>query len=181
MTQAKLDMDKQIRASVSPRGAEYENAHRALVHAMYQAEIYGHASPQAKSAAARYGQLISRGWKCRLVARLTDFAMDGCDGATRERVRQWQRQTFGQSVASRFLTKWAQPGAGSRGQDDFLNPSLTPEAAILWDRHKESLRSAMEALKAELDAGVIKSPSVTARAGSKRSVATDGGQSLSAS
>jgi hypothetical protein len=146
-------MDQRISASASPKGEDYEKAALALRNAMYQAEIFGPSSIQARAAAARYGQFISRGWKCRLVAKLTDYALDGCDGATRERVRAWQRATFGRSVASRFLTKWAQPGAGSRGQDEFLNPERLSEARRLWEKHQETLRERLSELKASLDSG----------------------------
>lgn len=96
------------------------------------AAAHGAGSPEARGLRAQYGQAISRGWRAWLVELLTEHAAAHPDQATRERVRSWQRSTFGHACSSQALARWARPGAGDRGADTWTTSELTAEARELY-------------------------------------------------
>lgn len=107
---------------------------------------YGPGSSQARAAAGRFSQVTGRVWRAYLVTELTDFALAGITGTTRERVRLWQRSTFGQAICSRDLSRWAQPGCGSRGSSFEVPPSRVAVATDLWQRYQGALAASLKAV-----------------------------------
>lgn len=105
----------------------------------------GTSNSEARAAAARYGQLATRGWQSWLIGVLTDFAITRPEAVTRERVRAWQHEVFGRAVASASLARWAQPGgAGARGADGFADRDRTEQARTLFERYREAMKPAVE-------------------------------------
>jgi hypothetical protein len=110
----------------------------------------GTSNSEARAAAARYGQLATRGWQSWLVGALTDFAITKPEAATRERVRAWQQSVFGTANASASLARWAQPGgAGARGSDGFADPLRTEAARELFERFRDAMKPAIERRKSK--------------------------------
>ena len=110
---------------------------------------YGPGSPQARAAAGRYSQVAGRVWRAYLVTELTDFALAGITGTTRERVRLWQRATFGQAICSRDLSRWAQPGCGSRGTTFTVPPARVAVSIDLWTRYQGALAASLKEVESQ--------------------------------
>lgn len=105
----------------------------------------GTSNSEARAAAAKYGQLATRGWQSWLVGVLTDFAITKPEAATRERVRAWQQSVFGTANASASLARWAQPGGpGSRGSDGFADQDRSEQARTLFEKYRAAMKPAVE-------------------------------------
>jgi hypothetical protein len=91
-------------------------------------------------AIARCGVLV-RQWHYGLVTELTDVVFLDHDVA-REYVRSWQKETFGQSIASRSLRNYAveEHNGGGRAQRDPLNADAVERARELFSEYRDRLK-----------------------------------------
>lgn len=94
----------------------------------------------ARSAAAAYGGLIKR-WRRWLIEEITDVTLLGVD-TSRESVRKWQSEVFGQAVASSRLCKYSKPerSGGGRAEPIQLLPGLAEAAEKFYARYSEKLK-----------------------------------------
>jgi hypothetical protein len=94
------------------------------------------------AAAGRLGGFVGKAWRRWLVTVLTDYALRESDAetlATRERVRDWQRATFGQALSSRHLTRYAQ-SLGYRGEDLMISPAISGRCSSTFKKYRDALR-----------------------------------------
>lgn len=94
------------------------------------------------AAAGRFGVFVGKSWHTWLVTLLTDDALrrSGAQAlSTRERVRDWQRATFGQALSSRHLTRYAQ-AFGYRGDDLVISKEISARCAAMFEKYKDALR-----------------------------------------
>lgn len=92
------------------------------------------------AAIARCGALARR-WRSALVTSLTEVVFLDHDVA-REYVRGWQQETFGQSIASRDLRRYAdeERNGGGRAQRDPLNADAVERARWLFSEYRDRLK-----------------------------------------
>lgn len=99
------------------------------------------ASGESRKAAGRYGAYRGKAWRTWLITVLTDSALREAGAtslATRERVRRWQHDTFGQALSSRYLSQYAQ-SLGYRGEDLGIRRTLGARYARLFEKYKHEL------------------------------------------
>ena len=92
---------------------------------------------ERRSLAAKIGG-VKRRWCTVLIGLLTDEAFK--DGSvSREKVREWQQETFGQAVASGKLSAYATPTRDGGGRSDFAAPSAMVAAQMkkLFKDHRD--------------------------------------------
>lgn len=94
-----------------------------------------------RSASAVYGGVVKR-WRSWLIEQITDAALAGCD-TSRDRVREWQRSVFGQSVSSAELKRYAKPerSGGGRSLPLAMDDVTKQEAAAFYQRHKNDVKT----------------------------------------
>ena len=88
---------------------------------------------ECRSIAAKIGG-VKRRWCTVLVALLTDEAFKD-RSVSREKVREWQQQTFGQAVASGKLSAYATRSRDGGGRSEFAAPPAKV-AAQMWELFK---------------------------------------------
>lgn len=138
-------IEAQLRPGTAQAPTVFDRVFRARDEVSSLAARDGSSSSETRSAAARYGQLATRGWQAWLMGVLTDFAITRPEAATRERVRAWQHEVFGRANASASLARWAQPGgAGARGADGFADQDRTEHARALFEKYREAMKPAIE-------------------------------------
>ena len=93
-----------------------------------------------RAAAAAYGGVVKR-WRGWLIEQITAETLHGCD-TSRDRVREWQKELFGQSCASAQLKRYAKPERSGGGRARPINASYSAEreAAALFYRYKDSAK-----------------------------------------
>lgn len=93
-----------------------------------------------RAAAAAYGGVVKR-WRRWLIEQITEVALAGHD-TSRDSVRGWQRQVFGQSIASGGLSRYATPerSGGGRSAPMRQNEGLELEAAAFYQEHKDDVK-----------------------------------------
>lgn len=95
----------------------------------------------ARAAAAAYGGVVKR-WRRWLIENLTFVALRGID-TSRAGVRDWQIETFGQSVASSLLKQYAKAersGGGRVGRIQ-LRPDVEAEVRSFYIAHSKRIKS----------------------------------------
>ncbi|MFZ6774604.1 hypothetical protein ACO0LB_18020 [Undibacterium sp. SXout7W] len=95
---------------------------------------------EARSAAAAYGGLVKR-WRRWLIEEITDATLMDVD-TSREKVRSWQSQVFGQAVASERLSKYGRPerSGGGRSEAITLPDGFEDAAERFYKRYAEKIK-----------------------------------------
>lgn len=95
---------------------------------------------QRRAAAGALGGLVKR-WDAFVIATLTaDILGDARPG--RERVRDWQRATFGKSCASSALARYAQEArtGGGRGEAVTVPQPIEQQTVALFQQYAQRFR-----------------------------------------
>lgn len=99
---------------------------------------------EARSRAAEFGGLVKR-WRAFLIERLTQAVLEatGAD-CSRQWAREWQRNTFGKSIASKTLSRFghADRTGGGRRRESEIPVDIEARAAAIYQRFAPALRDA---------------------------------------
>lgn len=92
------------------------------------------------SAMAAFGGVTKR-WRRWLIEELTEIALQGKD-TSRQRVADWQKHTFGQSVSATRLNVYAheERSGGGRAAPLDIHPNVSFEAGNFYMHHKDDIK-----------------------------------------
>lgn len=95
---------------------------------------------EQRAAAAAFGGLVKR-WRRHIILELTELAFSNME-TSRERVRQWQQDYFGQSLASAQLRRYARPERSGGGRVAQHEPDdwVGDECAAFYERVRDAIR-----------------------------------------
>lgn len=123
----------------SPAGVSFHDQEMAARKAIQDAAASGD-ELALKSAMGSIGGLRRR-WASALVFRLTQCVFENRD-TSRQKIRQWQRRVFDQSVSSNRLDIYGKLGRAGGGRSDFMEPGAEVDAKAkeIFDRYKRALK-----------------------------------------
>lgn len=138
-------IERELRDPPASGAENYLTKARIFKHDIATAiRIHGATSPETRSATAIFGGRIKI-WHQFLVEILTARAFMGID-QSRHFVRAWQRATFGRSVASARLARYAEVARSGGGRRESVEgPCVEIVAAVVqaYAKYRDALRDAV--------------------------------------
>lgn len=91
-----------------------------------------------RAAAAAYGGIVKR-WRRWLIVQLTEASLRHCE-KSRQSVRAWQQENFGQAVASAWLDQYASPERSGGGRIEHRPHGIDGAARAFYLEHKDDIK-----------------------------------------
>ncbi|MDO9198592.1 hypothetical protein [Rhodoferax sp.] len=84
---------------------------------------------------------LRRRWARMLVVSLTACVFAQCD-TSRQKIREWQKRLFGQSISSNDLNAYGKEDRSGGGRADFNVPDtdVDAKAKAIFDQYKQALK-----------------------------------------